>query len=220
MNTAGASGGPNCRSGNCVLAVTLGLRYRSTIRIYRLLMQLRRSSGQTRNSVRLLTKKQSLLPFLPLPSIPSAPDLSVVLLKQTLVLATVHSTQNPRSAVPLRIKLSREKRSHWSVRIQVRTTATLHHIQNHRSAVPPRTIQLQVQSHWSVRLQAATVLVASLRHATMTLPKLKRSVNAITFRRRRRRALRLGLPTAVATWAIPRSCDIRTASERCVQCML
>ena len=218
MNTAVASGGPNCRSGNCVLAATPGLRYRSIIRMCRHLMQLRRSSGQMRNSVRLLTKRQSLLPFLRLPSIPSAPDLSVVLLKQTLVLATPQSTQNPRSAVPLRIKPSREKRSHWSVRIQIRITATLH--QNHRSAVPPRTI-LQGQSHWSVRLQAAAVavLAASLRPAMMTLPKLKRSVNAI-FPRRRPRALRLGLITVVVTWAIPKSCDIRTASERCVRCML
>jgi len=222
MNTAAASGGPNCHSGNCVLVATSGLQYRSIIRMYRLWMQLRRSSGQTRNSVRLLTKRQSLLPFLRVPSIPSAPDLSVVLLKQTLVLATSHSPQqNHRSAVPPRIKLRREKQSHWSVRIQVRTTATLHHIQ-HRSAVPPRTMHLQVQSHWSVRLQAAivAVLAASLRHATMTLLKLKRSVNAITVRRRRRRVLRLGLLTVVETWAIPKSCDIRTASERCVQCML
>lgn len=218
-NTTAASGGPNCRSRNCVLAATSGLRYSNIMRICRLLMQIRRSLKQTRNSVRLLTKRQSPLPSLRLPSNPSAPDLSVALLKQTLVLATPRSTQNPRSAVPLRIELSRQKRSHWSVRIQVRITVTLRHIQNRRPAVPARTMQLQLQgqSHWSVRPQAVVDLAESLHHATTTLPKLKWSVNAI-IPRTRRRALRLGLLTVVKAWAITKSCDTRTVSERCVRC--
>jgi len=75
----------------------------------------------------------------------------------------LRSTQNPRSAVPRRIKLSRWKRSHWSVRIQVRITATLPHSQQHQSPLPAGTILLQGQPHWSVRIQVR--ITATLPHS-------------------------------------------------------